>query len=120
MNYGSCRHRSSLQLRVEGAEGMGAEGLTALQQYLQVSISIGAVSIHTVFLKAYLRGGYLLSSTHPLTISFCGRQLSLSPAHPAADAALLDAAIDSLSLEDGDAPKGKSILILSLIVVSVF
>ncbi|KAF8368702.1 cdc-48.3, partial [Pristionchus pacificus] len=82
--------RSSLQLRVEGAEGMGAEGLAALQQYLQ----------------AYLRGGYLLSTTHPLTLSFCGRQLSLSPAHPAADAALLDAAIDSLTLEDGDAPKG--------------
>ncbi|GMR54251.1 hypothetical protein PMAYCL1PPCAC_24446, partial [Pristionchus mayeri] len=82
--------RSSLQLRVEGAEGMGPEGLASLQQYVQ----------------AYLRGGYLLSTSHPLSMPFCGHQLSLSPAHPAADAALLDAAIDSLSLEDGDQPKG--------------
>ncbi|GMT01240.1 hypothetical protein PENTCL1PPCAC_23414 [Pristionchus entomophagus] len=82
--------RSTVQLRVEGAEGMGAEGLAALQQYVQ----------------AYLRGGYLLSSSHSLPLFFCGRSLSLSPAHPAADAALLDGAIRSLSLEDGDEPTG--------------
>ncbi|GMT29088.1 hypothetical protein PFISCL1PPCAC_20385, partial [Pristionchus fissidentatus] len=78
--------RSALQLRVDGASDMSGEGVAALQQYIQ----------------AYLRGSFLLSSL-PFSLSFCGRSLSLSPSHPAADAALLGTAIDSLSLDDRDA-----------------